>query len=152
MNFIFNLDDERKLFVYVCKLLQPHLVNSLIVVDISPVRTSPAIIDLTTMFDAMLSVKFEPNIPLSRARQIVDQQLMKIVPVRYIQLFCTNVYCFIGFLFEFFTNWLRRKKIGSCAQGSREFSAVSLNFSKSYCLYVEEGLKIFQVLQTFTQT
>lgn len=63
-------------------MLQPQLVNSLVVVDISPVRTSPAIIELTQMFNAMLSVKLENNIPLSSARNIVDKQLLDVIPVR----------------------------------------------------------------------
>lgn len=68
-------------------LKYPHLINSLIVVDISPIRTSPAIIDLTLMFDAMRSIKLENNIPLSKARKNVEQQLMETVPDTYIRQF-----------------------------------------------------------------
>lgn len=49
-------------------------------------RTSPAIIELTEMFNAMLSVKLENNIPLSAARNIVDKQLLDVIPVRIIIL------------------------------------------------------------------
>lgn len=49
-------------------------------------RTSPAIIELTEMFNAMLSVKLENNIPLSAARNIVDKQLLDVIPVRMITL------------------------------------------------------------------
>lgn len=82
--YIFSEEFDTVLVMLQNELLQPHLINSLIVVDISPVRTSPAIIDLSLMFDAMLSVKLENNIPLSKARQNVDQQLKEIVPVRKI--------------------------------------------------------------------
>lgn len=70
-------------------LLQPHLINSLIVVDISPIRTSPAILEMTQLFHAMLSVKLNDNIPLSQARKTVDAQLAEVIPVWSI-IFCMN--------------------------------------------------------------
>ena len=66
--------------LFMCSL-QPNLVNSLIVVDISPIRTSPAILEMTQLFNAMLTVKLENNIPLSKARKDVDAQLAKVIPV-----------------------------------------------------------------------
>lgn len=68
-------------------LKYPHLVNSLVVVDISPVRTSPAILEMSQLFNAMLTVKLEDNIPLSKARKDVDTQLSKIIPDIYVRQF-----------------------------------------------------------------
>ncbi len=64
------------------ELLQPHLINSLVVVDISPVRTSPSIMNLSEMLNAMVSIKLESKISLSKARNMVDLQLMETIPVR----------------------------------------------------------------------
>ena len=57
-------------------------MKSLVVVDISPVRTPRAILDMTSLLNAMASVKFEKNIPISKARKMVDEQLKGAIPVR----------------------------------------------------------------------
>lgn len=61
-------------------LLYPDIVSSLIVVDMSPVKTSPQIYAMLTLFDAMHAVSIKPNIPLSRARRIADDQLKTVIP------------------------------------------------------------------------
>ncbi|XP_065201252.1 sn-1-specific diacylglycerol lipase ABHD11-like [Planococcus citri] len=68
-------------------LKYPHLVNSLVVVDISPIRTSPAILEMNQLFNAMLMVKLKDNIPLSKARKDVDAQLAEVIPDVYIRQF-----------------------------------------------------------------
>ena len=50
-------------------------------VDISPVNVSPSLTTMPKYFEAMKSVKLDPNIPLSKARKIADEQLAKNVPV-----------------------------------------------------------------------
>ena len=55
--------------------MQPELVEKLVVVDISPIGTSPQLLNMVKYFDAMKSIRLQPNIPLSAARKHADQQL-----------------------------------------------------------------------------
>ncbi|KAI8442313.1 hypothetical protein MSG28_005853 [Choristoneura fumiferana] len=56
------------------------LVSSLIIVDISPVKTSPQIFSMANLFDAMSSVSVRPGIAMSKARKLADEQLKSITP------------------------------------------------------------------------
>ncbi|XP_030034985.1 uncharacterized protein LOC115450950 [Manduca sexta] len=64
----------------VLSLLCSDLVSSLIVVDISPVRTSPQIFSMASLFDAMSSVSIRPGIAMSKARKLADEQLKGFTP------------------------------------------------------------------------
>ncbi|KAL0818192.1 hypothetical protein ABMA28_008701 [Loxostege sticticalis] len=64
----------------VLSLLCSDLVSSLIVVDISPVKTSPQIFSMANLFDAMSSVSIRPGIAMSKARKLADEQLKGITP------------------------------------------------------------------------
>ncbi|XP_034237430.1 protein ABHD11-like [Thrips palmi] len=56
-------------------LKYPELVEKLVVVDISPIGTSPQLMTMGKYFNAMKSIRLQPNIPLSVARKNADQQL-----------------------------------------------------------------------------
>lgn len=64
----------------VLALLCSDLVSSLLVVDISPVKTSPQIYSMLNLFDAMTSVSIRTGIPMSKARKLADEQLQSITP------------------------------------------------------------------------
>ncbi|KAF9407723.1 hypothetical protein HW555_012343 [Spodoptera exigua] len=64
----------------VLSLLCSDMVSSLIVVDISPVKTSPQIFSMANLFDAMTSVSIRPGIAMSKARKLADEQLKMITP------------------------------------------------------------------------
>ncbi|CAG9791364.1 unnamed protein product [Diatraea saccharalis] len=64
----------------VLSLLCSDLVSSLIIVDISPVKTSPQIFTMANLFDAMSSVMIRPGIAMSKARKLADEQLKSITP------------------------------------------------------------------------
>lgn len=54
---------------------QPELVDKLIVVDISPVGSSPSLFLMPKFFDAMDNVRLDAHIPMSAARESADKQL-----------------------------------------------------------------------------
>ncbi|XP_026754992.2 protein ABHD11-like [Galleria mellonella] len=62
----------------VLSLLCPDLISSMIVVDISPVKTSPQIFSMANLFDAMSSVSITSGIAMSKARKLADEQLKAI--------------------------------------------------------------------------
>ncbi|XP_013190927.1 protein ABHD11 [Amyelois transitella] len=64
----------------VLSLLCSDLISSLIVVDISPVRTSPQISSMANLFDAMTAVSVRAGIAMSKARKLADDQLKNITP------------------------------------------------------------------------
>ncbi|NP_001040335.1 abhydrolase domain containing 11 [Bombyx mori] len=64
----------------VLSLLCSDLVASLIVVDISPAKTSPQIFSMATLFDAMTAVSIRPGIAMSKARKLADDQLKSFTP------------------------------------------------------------------------
>lgn len=73
-------------------LQYPHLVDRLVIVDISPVGESPGMSHIPKLFDAMRSVKLEANISMSRARKEAEQQLrQKIIDSGLIQFLLTNL-------------------------------------------------------------
>ncbi|KAL0266382.1 UNVERIFIED_CONTAM: hypothetical protein PYX00_008934 [Menopon gallinae] len=62
-------------------LRYPELVHKLVVVDISPLGTSPSLNHMTKYFEAMKLVKIEPKVPLSLARKSADFQLSTYISV-----------------------------------------------------------------------
>lgn len=69
--------------IYLYLFLQPHLVDRLVIVDISPVGESPGMSHIPKLFDAMRSVSVEANISMSRARKEAEQQLRKKIIVSF---------------------------------------------------------------------
>ncbi|XP_011555819.3 protein ABHD11 [Plutella xylostella] len=59
----------------VLSLLCSDLISSLVVVDISPIKTSPQIYSMGNLFDALQTVSIRPGIPMSKARKLADEQL-----------------------------------------------------------------------------
>lgn len=53
----------------------PQYVEKLVVVDMSPVRTSPSLLQMVKIFEAMRLVTVDGSPTLSKARKVVDQQL-----------------------------------------------------------------------------
>lgn len=53
----------------------PEIVEKLVVVDMSPIRCSPALTDMGKIFQAMRSVKLEGSTSLSKARKMAEEQL-----------------------------------------------------------------------------
>lgn len=64
----------------VLSLLCSDLISSIIVVDISPVKTSPQIFSMANLFDTMAAVSIRSGIPMSKARKLADEQLQSITP------------------------------------------------------------------------
>ncbi|XP_060533375.1 protein ABHD11-like isoform X2 [Cylas formicarius] len=58
-------------------LKYPEHVNKLIIVDISPVTTSPNLNQMPGLFTAMERVQLPKNVSMSKARSTVDAQLAK---------------------------------------------------------------------------
>lgn len=57
----------------------PRHVEKLIVVDMSPVRASPNLMQMERIFEAMRLVIMDGSLTLSKARKTVDQQLAKTI-------------------------------------------------------------------------
>lgn len=55
----------------------PQHVEKLAVVDMSPVKTSPSLMEIKKIFKAMNLITTDGSPTLSKARKIVDQQLEK---------------------------------------------------------------------------
>ncbi|XP_006562001.1 protein ABHD11 isoform X2 [Apis mellifera] len=60
-------------------LNNPERVEKLIVVDMSPVRTSPHLKDMNKVFKAMNSINLEGNKTLTKARNVVKNQLANVI-------------------------------------------------------------------------
>lgn len=58
-------------------MLQPQLVEKAIIVDISPVRSSPQLTSMETIFGSMLEVKVPSELDMKAARSSADKQLQK---------------------------------------------------------------------------
>lgn len=56
-------------------LLQPFLLESLVVVDISPFGVSPAMRDLPKLFNIISSLEIDPFLSVSEARKLAATQL-----------------------------------------------------------------------------
>lgn len=65
---------------FVCVCPQPQLVEKAIIVDVSPVTTSPALSNMGEIFSAMKRVRFAPGIDLAQARVSADKQLQQSIP------------------------------------------------------------------------
>ncbi|XP_041971468.1 protein ABHD11-like [Aricia agestis] len=59
----------------VMALLCPDLISTLIVVDISPVKSSTQLHSMMKIFDGMSRVSITSGIPMSKARKVADEQL-----------------------------------------------------------------------------
>lgn len=59
---------------------QPQLVEKALIVDVSPVTTSPALSNMGEIFSAMKRVRFPSNIDLPEARILADKQLKASIP------------------------------------------------------------------------
>lgn len=59
--------------------LQPHLVEKAIIVDVSPVTTSPSLTSMGEIFAAMRRVSLPKNIGLPEARVMADEQLKEVI-------------------------------------------------------------------------
>lgn len=60
----------------------PQKVDKLVVVDMSPVvklRNTPGLIEMNTVFEAMLSTKIKNGSSLSETRKVIDRQLAKLI-------------------------------------------------------------------------
>lgn len=53
----------------------PELVEKLVAIDMSPINSSPSLVSMLSIFEAMRNVKVEENVSLSKARKMTDQQL-----------------------------------------------------------------------------
>lgn len=56
-------------------LSYPELVEKLIVVDFCPVKTSPSLLSMIKLFEAMRMVSLDGTPSLSKARKLADEQL-----------------------------------------------------------------------------
>nr|CAH7741059.1 unnamed protein product [Callosobruchus chinensis] len=68
-------------------LKYPELVDRLIVGDISPIRNSPNLDSMPSLFQAMESVNLPNNVPMSQARTMVDEQLAKYMSDKSLRAF-----------------------------------------------------------------
>lgn len=59
---------------------QSDLVSSLVIVDISPVKTSPQVFSMINLLDAMTAVSIRADIAMSKARKLADEQLKSVIP------------------------------------------------------------------------
>lgn len=71
----------------------PHLVEKLIVVDMSPVRTSPHLMDMQKVFRAMRTANLEGSPSLSKARTLVKEHLAQAIrplSLRQVRINCSQ--------------------------------------------------------------
>ncbi|XP_011506252.1 PREDICTED: alpha/beta hydrolase domain-containing protein 11-like [Ceratosolen solmsi marchali] len=70
----------------------PEIVEKIIVVDFSPIKTSPSLVAMIKLFEAMHAVSLDGILSLSKARKLADKQLsisIKSNPIR--QFLLTNL-------------------------------------------------------------
>lgn len=86
--FLESLDIEKAILIghsmggaaMMCTALNyPNIVAKLLIVDMSPVKTSPSLNQMTDIIDTMLSIKFENSNTLSEARKRTDQLLSETI-------------------------------------------------------------------------
>lgn len=66
--------------VMMCTALNyPHLVDKLLIVDMSPVKTSPSLHEMIDIINTMLPIKFENFKTLTEARKATDKLLAKTI-------------------------------------------------------------------------
>nr|CAI5834017.1 unnamed protein product [Callosobruchus analis] len=68
-------------------LKYPELVDRLIVGDISPVRNSPNLDNMPSLFQALESVNLPSNVLMSQARAMVDEQLASYISDKSLRAF-----------------------------------------------------------------
>lgn len=56
------------------------MVDRAIVVDVSPVRSSPSLIGMGNIFAAMTNVNIPDNLKMGEGRELANQQLMNAIP------------------------------------------------------------------------
>ncbi|XP_012287144.1 protein ABHD11 [Orussus abietinus] len=56
-------------------LFHPEVVEKLVVVDMSPIGTSPEIASMKKIFESMRSITLDGNLSLTKARKMTDEQL-----------------------------------------------------------------------------
>ncbi len=61
-------------------IFQPELVDRAIIVDVSPVRSSPSLMSMGEIFAAMTAVDIPDTLKMSEGRELANQQLMKAIP------------------------------------------------------------------------
>lgn len=61
-------------------LLQPELVEKAIIVDISPVTTSPALKNMKEIFAAMRRVKIDNGLSAAQGRAVAAEQIEDLIP------------------------------------------------------------------------
>lgn len=59
---------------------QPHLVEKAVIVDVSPVTTSPNLKSMGEIFSAMRRVSLPNDIGLPEARIMADEQIKEFIP------------------------------------------------------------------------
>lgn len=73
-------------------LSYPDLVDKLIVVDFCPTKTSPSLLLMTKLFEAMYSVSLDGVPSLSKARKLADEQLSVAVKSIAIRQVCNLIF------------------------------------------------------------
>ncbi|XP_066148937.1 sn-1-specific diacylglycerol lipase ABHD11 isoform X2 [Euwallacea fornicatus] len=68
-------------------LKYPEFLEKLVVVDISPVNLSPNIHEMPIILDTMRRVQMPSNVPLSQSRNIINEQLKKVITDKGIRAF-----------------------------------------------------------------
>ncbi|XP_034940079.1 protein ABHD11-like [Chelonus insularis] len=79
--------------VMMCTALNhPNLTDKLIIVDMSPIKTSPSLYEMTKIIDALQRIKFENYHTLSEARKSTDKLLSSTIEsVSLRQFLLTNI-------------------------------------------------------------
>lgn len=66
---------------------QPHLVDKLIVADISPVTTSPNLKTMPAIFNVLEKLPMPKKVPMSAARIQTDKELAKFIDDKSLRSF-----------------------------------------------------------------
>lgn len=59
---------------------QPELVEKAVIVDVSPVTSSPALKNMGEIFAAMRRVKIDSGLSAAEGRAMADKQIMEFIP------------------------------------------------------------------------
>lgn len=60
--------------------MQPELVEKAVIVDVSPVTSSPALKNMGEIFAAMRRVKIDLGLSAAEGRAMADKQIMDFIP------------------------------------------------------------------------
>lgn len=60
--------------------MQPELVEKAVIVDVSPVTSSPALKNMGEIFTAMRRVKIDLGVTAAEGRAMADKQIMDFIP------------------------------------------------------------------------